>query len=274
MSTQQSTPSTSGPSGETSTSTPAAPDTATSEASVSQATEAASSTSGPAEKDAAAAPTAAPTAAPAPAPEEAAPDTGPGDEDTGRDAAGDQAPVSSGSAEKPSATDAQDDEDDEGDEGDEGDEEERRRSAEEFAREHDPETHDIDAGADLRQRGDWTADESGGPQVWDADGNLVEGHDPAHPEAGGSSSADTAGGSDGSAGPRTSELDEVRDGGYSVGSAAPLDDGAVPLGHPVKAWEDTKTYVQPGEQGYGDHNPDVWFTDTGAAERAGFHAAG
>ena len=35
------------------------------------------------------------------------------------------------------------------------------------------------------------------------------------------------------------------------GSAAPIDGGAVPLGHPVKAWEDTKTFVAPDHAKYG-----------------------
>lgn len=61
--------------------------------------------------------------------------------------------------------------------------EEKQRREEEFAREHDPADHDVAAGAEARQEGDWTADEAGGPQVWDEEGNLVEGSDPAHPES-------------------------------------------------------------------------------------------
>jgi hypothetical protein len=53
--------------------------------------------------------------------------------------------------------------------------EDRQKSAEEFARDHDPAQHDVSAGEEFRQSGDWTADEAGGPQVWDAEGNLVEG---------------------------------------------------------------------------------------------------
>ena len=68
-----------------------------------------------------------------------------------------------------------------GDPRDRDDEEERRKSAEDFAREHDPARHDISAGEQSRQTGDWTADEAGGPQVWDADGNLVEGTTPGEP---------------------------------------------------------------------------------------------
>ena len=71
-------------------------------------------------------------------------------------------------------------------------------------------------------------------------------------------------------GPRTSSLDEIRDGGYGVGSAATIDDGAVPLGHPVKAWEDTKTFVTPDHDKYDEAEPHVWFADEHAAQRAGF----
>ena len=71
-------------------------------------------------------------------------------------------------------------------------------------------------------------------------------------------------------GPRTSSLDEIRDGGYGVGSAATIDDGAVPLGHPVKAWEDTKTFVTPDHAKYDEAEPHLWFADEHAAQRAGF----
>jgi hypothetical protein len=58
---------------------------------------------------------------------------------------------------------------------DEAASEEQQKSAEEFAREHDPAKHDVSAGDEFRQSGDWTADDAGGSQVWDAEGNLVEG---------------------------------------------------------------------------------------------------
>ncbi len=158
--------------------------------------------------------------------------------------------------------------------------EERQKTAEEFAREHDPEQHDVAAGEEFRQEGDWTADESGGPQVWDSEGNLVEGSTPGQSDAssgtGNSDSGGTDSGSGGSEsssaddGPRTSSLDEIRDGGYGVGSAATIDDGAVPLGHPVKAWEDTKTFVTPDHAKYGEAEPHLWFADEHAAQRAGF----
>lgn len=166
--------------------------------------------------------------------------------------------------------------DDEGHDGaDERDDEEQRQAAEEFAKEHDPADHDIEAGSDFRQRGDWTADEAGGAQVWDSEGNLVEGSDPGTitPSDAHEGSASEQGSNEGAGGRRTSSLDEVRDGGYSVGSAAPIEDGAMPLGHPVKAWNDTKTYKAQGHPGYDDAEPEVWFTDERAAQRAGFSAA-
>lgn len=149
---------------------------------------------------------------------------------------------------------------------------EPQKSAEEFAAEHDPANHDVAAGEEFRQPGDWTADEAGGPQVFDDEGNLVsEGGEGtgagAEPDSG-----DGAGSSSGG-GRRVSDLDEVRDGGYSVGSAATLHDGAMPMGHPVKAWEDTKTFVTEDHDHYDEAEPDVWFTDADAAQRAGFRPA-
>ena len=69
---------------------------------------------------------------------------------------------------------------------------------------------------------------------------------------------------------RISAFDELRDGGFGVGSAAPLDDGAQPLDHPVQAYRDTMTYRLPGEAGYDSAEPHVWFYDEAAAERSGF----
>lgn len=74
---------------------------------------------------------------------------------------------------------------------------------------------------------------------------------------------------DGSGGRRISDYDEVRDGGYGIGSAAPIEDGAQPLGHPVRAWEDTKTF-RGGPEGDWEREPDVWFMDEQAAGNAGF----
>lgn len=72
----------------------------------------------------------------------------------------------------------------------------------------------------------------------------------------------------------TDSLDEIHDGGYGVGSAAPLDSGDVPLGHPVKAWNDTRTFMTPDHPHYESADPHVWFTDAEAAGRAGFEPAG
>lgn len=152
-----------------------------------------------------------------------------------------------------------------------------RTSGEEFAREHDPDDHDIEAGEEFRQRGDWTADEAGGPQVLEAD-------DGAQATAAGSAAAAPEGGSSDQEGPaaahgsperrRESDLEEIRDGGYGIGSAAPIKDGAFPLGHRIKAWQDTKTFVTPEQHGYGDAEPHVWFIDEQAAQNAGFRPAG
>ena len=73
---------------------------------------------------------------------------------------------------------------------------------------------------------------------------------------------------------RISAFEELRDGGFGVGSAAPLDDRAQPLDHPVQAFHDM-TYRLPGDAGYDADEPDVWFYDEGAAQRSGFrHADG
>ncbi len=73
---------------------------------------------------------------------------------------------------------------------------------------------------------------------------------------------------------RISEYEEVRDGGYGVGSAAPLDDGAQPLGHAIKGYRESNTFAAPGDPGYDDAEPDVWFFNEEAARRAGFNPAG
>ena len=70
---------------------------------------------------------------------------------------------------------------------------------------------------------------------------------------------------------RVSEFHEIRDGGFGMGSAAPIDDGAQPLDHPVQAYRDTMTYRLPEDPGYDEASADVWFYDAGAAERSGFH---
>ena len=74
-------------------------------------------------------------------------------------------------------------------------------------------------------------------------------------------------------GRRISGFLELRDGGYGVGSAAPIEDGAQPLDHPVQAYRDTMTFREPGAPGYDSAEPDVWFYDAAAAERSGFRPA-
>jgi hypothetical protein len=68
-------------------------------------------------------------------------------------------------------------------------------------------------------------------------------------------------------------LEEVRDGGYGVGSAAPLQDRAQPLGHPVKGVRGSMRFVEPDSASYHDTTPEVWFVDAEAAERFGFTRA-
>jgi len=73
---------------------------------------------------------------------------------------------------------------------------------------------------------------------------------------------------------RTSSFDEVVDGGFGLGSAAPIGDGAQPLGHAVKARRDGRSFVAPGDAGYDEVEPDVWFYNEDAARRAGFDRQG
>ena len=71
-----------------------------------------------------------------------------------------------------------------------------------------------------------------------------------------------------------SGFDEVVDGGFGLGSAAPIADGAQPLGHAVKGRREGTTFVGPDDAGYDDVEPDVWFYNEEAARRAGFHREG
>ena len=75
-------------------------------------------------------------------------------------------------------------------------------------------------------------------------------------------------------GPGVSTFEEVVDGGYGIGSAAPLEGGVQPLGHDVKASRDGSTFLVPGDEGYDDAQPDVWFYNEESARRAGFHRSG
>ncbi|WP_298890634.1 hypothetical protein [uncultured Serinicoccus sp.] len=189
----------------------------------------------------------------------------------------DQAPGSETDADDAGETDAEDatatndqapgsetDADDASGDPREESEEETRRRQEEFAREHDPADHDVDAGEEFRQPGDWTADEDG-PQELETDRSLLA--------ATGSSTTAEGGAVEGGADDGSSE-EEIRDGGHGWGSAAPRADGAAPEGHPVKAWHDTMTFVLPDEEGY-DAEAHECFVDGETAERAGFrHAHG
>ena len=73
---------------------------------------------------------------------------------------------------------------------------------------------------------------------------------------------------------RISSLEEVRDGGFGMGSAAPIDDGAQPLGHAVKGSRDAMQYHEPGSRWYDEATADVWFINAQTAERFGFTRAG
>jgi hypothetical protein len=75
-------------------------------------------------------------------------------------------------------------------------------------------------------------------------------------------------------GPQISSFEEVVDGGFGIGSAAPLADGVQPLGHDVKASRDGNTFLVPGDEGYDDAEPDVWFYNEESARRAGFRKQG
>ena len=182
-------------------------------------------------------------------------------------------------------TDDHDDSDDQG--GLVEDEDSRREREEAFAREHDAANHDVVAGEEFRQPGDWAAGEDG-PQVQEADGTV---HDFGSSEAEGLSGGDQTQGGDaepsreatgwdagdsdpgdsgGGHGLRESSLEEVRDGGHGWGSAAPIGPDVMPIGHPVKAWYDTGSFVCKGDAGYDGAQPDVWFTDAETAQNAGF----
>ena len=116
--------------------------------------------------------------------------------------------------------------------------------------------------------GDATGTEDGAEQM-DAEG-AAQAQGGEVSSDGGSADGSASDGSEGGWTRRTSDLDEVRDGGYGVGSAATFEDRAMPLGHPVKAWEDTRTFVDESHPAYDEAEPHVWFADTEAAERAGF----
>ncbi len=124
--------------------------------------------------------------------------------------------------------------------------------------------------AELALEGD---DATGAEDATGAPASDVATEDPATEEPATDEQASEGTSTEEHAGRRISDFHELRDGGFGVGSAAPLDDGAQPLDHPVQAYRDTMTYRVPGDAGYDSAEPHVWFYDEGAAERSGFHRA-
>ncbi|MFW5470817.1 hypothetical protein ACOCJ4_12310 [Knoellia sp. CPCC 206435] len=124
---------------------------------------------------------------------------------------------------------------------------------------------DLLGGGDSRDRS-----EGGDASHWPDGTDRVNTDDDGDTRASDTRAPDTgSGGSE--SGRRTSEVDEIRDGGYGVGSAAPFGDRAQPRDHPVQAYRDSMTYVTPGSAGYDSAEPDVWFYDEDAARKAGFN---
>lgn len=124
-----------------------------------------------------------------------------------------------------------------------------------------------DDRADRADRDSTADDEAVGARV--GGGEDHEAHDTASGDEQGEVSSEVN-----SEGRRVSGFDEVSDGGYGLGSAASIADGAQPLGHPVKAWHDRKSFVGPDDEGYDGSEPDVWFYSADAARRAGFSGPG
>lgn len=54
------------------------------------------------------------------------------------------------------------------------------------------------------------------------------------------------------------------------GKADPLEDGSAPEGFEVKGKDSTKKFYEPGDAGYAQVKPDVYFRDAAAAEADGF----
>lgn len=136
--------------------------------------------------------------------------------------------------------------------------EERRQREEEFAREHDPADHDVAAGEEFRQPGDWVGEGD--------DAQELTTEQPSRVATGGAGEGQGGQDAQGEGG------EEIRDGGHGWGSAAPISGGGTPEGHPVKAWHDTMTFVLPDEPGY-DAEPHECFVDAETAQRAGFRHA-
>ena len=69
------------------------------------------------------------------------------------------------------------------------------------------------------------------------------------------------------------ESDSTEDAPYGEGSHAPLDDGSVPAGFPVKGDEDSRVYYTADNASYGEVEAGVFFATAEAAEDAGFEQA-
>ena len=124
---------------------------------------------------------------------------------------------------------------------------------------------------DTTPAGDWAADEGELlDRTHDRGARLAEEREDLARDAG----APVQGGTAQRAARRISDSHELRDGGFGVGSAAPLDDGGQPLDHPVQGHRSSMTFDLPGDPGYDTAEPDVWFHDQAAAERSGFRRSG
>ena len=117
-----------------------------------------------------------------------------------------------------------------------------------------------DSGAD---RSSVAGTDPGGASAAEADLDAPTEHPTSAPESAATAAA--------SARRRwVSEYDEVVDGGYGWGSAAPVWDGAMPLGHPVKANRQWMKFQEPADGWYEQMQADVWFVDADTARRFGF----
>ena len=108
----------------------------------------------------------------------------------------------------------------------------------------------------------------------DADGSASNGTSTGATQTAESQSGPAQAGEGQHSGTRVSTFEEVVDGGFGIGSAAPLEGGVQPLGHAVKASRDGSTFLVPGDEGYDDAQPDVWFYNEESARRAGFRRSG
>lgn len=69
------------------------------------------------------------------------------------------------------------------------------------------------------------------------------------------------------------ESESTEDAPYGAGSHAPLDDGSVPAGFPVKADEDSQVYYTADDASYDSVEARAFFATAEAAEDAGFEQA-